>query len=78
MSDQSVVVSIEGMTCGSCVYKVESELSDLEGVTSAKVDLQAKRGTFTYNASSKVNADLIVKTINDLGFKAKLVSHLLH
>jgi len=52
-------------------FKVESELSDLEGVLEAKVDLAAKSGTFKYD--SKVTPDVIVKTINDLGFKAKLV-----
>ena len=58
--------------------KVESELSDLEGVLSAKVDLQNKRGTFKYDSASKVNDDLIVKTICDLGFKAKLVCFLIN
>ena len=56
-------------------FKVESELSDLEGVLEAKVDLAAKSGTFKYD--SKVTPDVIVKTINDLGFKAKLVWHLI-
>ena len=45
----------------------------MEGVLEAKVDLAAKSGTFKYDSTSKVTPDVIVKTINDLGFKAKLV-----
>ena len=48
-------------------------MSDLEGVLEAKVNLDAKRGTFKYDPSSKANPELIVKIINELGFKAKLV-----
>jgi copper chaperone CopZ len=70
MSEQTVNVAIDGMTCGSCVYKIECELSDLEGVTEAKVDLQAKRGTVKMTG---LTPDDIVKKINELGFKAKLV-----
>lgn len=67
----TINVSIEGMTCPSCVYKVECEVSDLNGVTEAKVDLANKRGTFTFD-SNLISADDIIKKINELGFKANL------
>ena len=38
MPESTVQLSIEGMTCPSCVYMIESELSDLNGVLEAKVN----------------------------------------
>ena len=73
MSETKVEVSIEGMTCPSCVYKVECEVGDLEGVKEAKVDLAAKRGTFVYDSSAKLTPSDIVNKINELGFKAALL-----
>jgi copper chaperone CopZ len=73
MSETRVEVSIEGMTCGSCVYKVECEVGDLEGVKEAKVDLAAKKGTFVYDSSSKLSSNDIVNKINELGFRASLL-----
>lgn len=70
-----VKVAIEGMSCSSCSYKIECEVGDLPGVTGAKVDLAAKQGTFDYEASNAaISPDAIVAKINELGFKAKLVS----
>ena len=70
-----VKVNIEGMTCSSCSYKIECEVGDIEGVTSATVDLASKTGTFSYNpASSTAGPTQIVDKINEIGFKATLVS----
>ena len=65
MSEQTVNVTIDGMTCGSCVYKIECEVGDMEGVQEVKVDLQAKRFTVKFDGLSP---DDIVKKINELGF----------
>ncbi len=74
MSDQTVEVSIEGMTCPSCVYKITCEVEDLEGVNTAKVDLDSKRGTFQVDKSGPTGAEQILNKINQLGFKAQLVN----
>jgi copper chaperone CopZ len=74
MSDSQVRVHIEGMTCPSCVYKIECEVGDIEGVKEAKVDLASKIGTFSYDAaSSTAGPAQIVAKITELGFKAQLV-----
>ncbi|CAF0820745.1 unnamed protein product [Brachionus calyciflorus] len=70
MSEATVTVNIDGMTCGSCSYKIECEVGDLPGVKDAKVDLKAKTGTFTYDSSSSTGPAQIVAKINELGFKA--------
>ncbi len=66
-------VSIDGMTCPSCVYKIECEVSDLDGVSEAKVDLASKTGKFKFD-NEKLNASQIVAKINELNFKAALIS----
>ena len=73
MSESTIQVSIEGMTCSSCVYKIECEVGDLEGVSDAKVDLNEKKGNFTFD-SGRVGSQDIVNKINSLGFKANLVN----
>jgi P-type Cu+ transporter len=76
MPESTVQLSIEGMTCPSCVYMIESELSDLNGVLEAKVNLDAKNAHVKYE-SSTVGPDDMLKMINGLSsnkFTAKLVS----
>lgn len=70
MAESIIAVNIEGMTCGSCSYKIECEVGDLPGVKEAKVDLASKKGTFTYDTSSTISPEQIVAKINELGFKA--------
>jgi copper ion binding protein len=36
------VLSIEGMSCAHCVARVESAISEIQGVTSVQVDLAKK------------------------------------
>ena len=37
----NTTVNVSGMTCGHCVSSVTEELSEIPGVTSVDVDLQA-------------------------------------
>ena len=69
-----VNVSITGMTCGSCTYKVEDKIGDLPGVTDAKCDFKDNTGVFTLEDGATTTAEDIVKCINEeCGFKAVLV-----
>lgn len=42
-------LEISGMTCASCVHKIESNISKLPGVTSAQVALTMQKGKFKYD-----------------------------
>ena len=42
------VFPVEGMTCASCVSRVEKKLRSLEGVTDAQVNLASERATVEY------------------------------
>ena len=76
MPESTVSLSIEGMTCPSCVYVIESELGDLSGVLEAKVNLEGKSAVIKYDDSSASGPNEILKLVNEINnkkFTAKLV-----
>lgn len=46
---EEVELNIGGMTCSSCVYNIESHVSNLNGVIKARVALATQKGVFTYD-----------------------------
>ncbi|MCW2134175.1 heavy metal translocating P-type ATPase [Arthrobacter sp. VKM Ac-2550] len=64
-----VELDIEGMTCASCVARVERKLGKLEGV-SATVNLPLESAQVTVPAT--VTDQQIVETVNATGYKATL------
>ncbi|OQM73426.1 heavy metal translocating P-type ATPase [Manganibacter manganicus] len=60
---------IEGMTCASCVGRVESALKAVPGVTQATVNLATERASLQGNATA---ADLI-KAVERAGYTARVV-----
>ena len=71
-----VDLHIEGMTCASCVYKVERECKKLKGMKEVKVTLLTNTGMFKYDSSlSDLGVRDIINKITDLGFKASLVNN---
>ncbi|HEX8997026.1 MAG TPA: heavy metal translocating P-type ATPase [Ktedonobacterales bacterium] len=54
-----VELNISGMTCASCVRRVERALSKTPGVAEANVNLATERATVTYHPSETALADLI-------------------
>lgn len=45
---ETMILPIGGMTCASCVSRVEGALSDVNGVVSAAVNLATERATVTF------------------------------
>lgn len=62
----SVVFEVGGMTCGSCVARIEGILSDQPGVGSAAVDLASGRARVTL--SSDASIDGIVTAVEQAGY----------
>ncbi len=58
---------ISGMTCASCVSKVEKALSKVHGVTSASVNLVER----TAIVQGGVSTEILIKVVNDIGYQAK-------
>ncbi len=65
-----VELSVEGMTCASCVGRVERALKAISGVTNAVVNLATERATIHGTANT---ADLIA-AIADAGYEARLIA----
>lgn len=62
------IVMIDGMHCGNCTARVEKALSALPGVASVKADLEKKCATVA--CEEFVTDEMLVETVNSLGFKA--------
>jgi Cu+-exporting ATPase len=68
---ESITLPILGMTCASCQHHVETALSSVAGVQSARVDLMANRATVAFNPASTTPADLI-EAVRAAGYDAVL------
>ena len=65
----TVELSIEGMTCASCVSRVEKALNAVNGVTTANVNLATERATVTGTAS----IESLIAAIDKAGYDAKAI-----
>lgn len=64
-------IDIEGMTCASCVFRVEKALKAIPGVSDAAINLATEKARITYNRGQASKEDL-VKAVEKAGYKAKL------
>lgn len=62
---------IEGMTCASCVGRVEKALKKVEGVQQANVNLATERAWVQGNA--QVQSSDLIQAVKKAGYTAKLV-----
>ncbi len=65
----STELSIEGMTCASCVGRIERALRAIAGVTEAVVNLATERAT----VRGAVDAAILIAAIEDAGYAANLI-----
>lgn len=59
---------VEGMTCSGCERAIQRVVSGLEGVTSAKADLNTSTVSVEFD-TAKVNIGQISSAINKIGYK---------
>ncbi len=62
---------IKGMTCASCVARIERKISGLEGVQSASVNLASERATVVFDPSL-VTRSALVAAVEEAGYEAEL------
>lgn len=67
---QTLTLPVEGMTCASCVARVEKALKRVEGVTSAAVNLATEKATVQYDPT-KVNFEKLQSAVTDSGYTLK-------
>ena len=64
---ETVTLPVLGMTCASCVMRIEDALAENDGVISAAVNLATERVTIVYSPTEVTPQDL-KKTIRDSGY----------
>ncbi|MDI1223880.1 MULTISPECIES: heavy metal translocating P-type ATPase [Acinetobacter] len=67
--DETTELSIDGMTCASCVSRVEKALKAVPGVKEANVNLATERATITGTA----NVAALIAAIDKAGYDAKQI-----
>ena len=60
-------VPIRGMSCASCVEKIETGLSKLEGIEEASINFAAEKGSVLYDPS-RVSVSRIVQELENIGY----------
>ncbi|MGZ8578010.1 MAG: heavy metal translocating P-type ATPase, partial [Actinomycetota bacterium] len=66
--DREVVLDIEGMTCASCVQKVETALGRVEGVDAAAVNLATRTATVRGSTDA---VDPLIRAVATAGYTAR-------
>ena len=72
-SAASVTIPIEGMSCASCVARIEDGLRSMPGVSNASVNLATERATVEYHPQ-RATPSSIAETIRSLGYTPVLPS----
>lgn len=74
MARATVNLKVQGMTCDACVRAIERKLSRVEGVASARVNLETGRATVEYNHAGsddeQARADQFIGAVEQIGYHA--------
>jgi Cu+-exporting ATPase len=65
---QMLTLPVEGMTCASCVIRVEKALKKVEGVTTANVNLASENVSLTYDPT-KTSIQRLAAVVEEAGYK---------
>ncbi len=65
---ETVALTIEGMTCASCVRRVEKAISTFSGVSDVSVNLATERASFSYDKETTSLQD-IAKVVEEAGYE---------
>ena len=68
--DSTQVLAVEGMSCASCVGRVERALAAVPGVSAASVNLATERATVRGSA----DPDLLIAALRKAGYEARVQS----
>ncbi len=69
-ASQVTDLAIEGMTCASCVARVEKKLARLPGVAAASVNLATEKARVSYDPAS-VTLPQLVGAVESAGYRAR-------
>ena len=67
-----ITLDIGGMTCASCVGRVEKALGKISGVEAASVNLATEQAKIRLKANSGLKTDEIIALVEKTGYQAKI------
>lgn len=67
---ETVILNIDGMTCGGCAKSVERALGDLAGVASVNADWQNGTAQVQFDAA-QTDLAALVEAVEDAGFEVQ-------
>lgn len=73
LQNSACIISVEGMTCNSCVKLIETTISVVPGISTIKVSLQFKKAFVEFNPSIVKPAE-VASSIYDMGFDAEVLT----
>lgn len=68
---KTVTLTVENMTCATCPITVRKALEKVPGVSKAKVDLDSKTATVTFDPA-KAKVEDLTKATTEAGYPSKL------
>ncbi len=68
---QTLTLPVGGMTCASCVVRVEKALKEVEGVSGASVNLATEKATVTFDPGL-VSAEDLARAVGEEGYALTL------
>lgn len=69
-AEQTITLQVEGMSCASCVGRVEKALNGIDGVVSSGVNLANETAQVVFD--STVSVESLVSTLKDAGYPARV------
>ena len=70
---ERISLPVEGMTCASCVMRVEKALSKIEGIKDVSVNFATEKASFTFDPDT-VDVKTISSVVEDAGYKIDVSS----
>lgn len=70
---QHISLGVSGMTCASCVARVERVVSRMDGVSDVAVNLTTERAEVALEPQSATTADDVIAAIKKAGYEASLI-----
>ena len=63
---ETISISVSGMTCAACVMHVEHALTDVPGVSEARVNLATEKAVV--ELTDELSFDVIASAVKDAGY----------
>lgn len=67
----AITLMVENMNCGNCIRKVETALSDMPEVASARANLSARRVSVVVKPHARITSEPLIETLRLAGYPAR-------